>query len=133
MIIYIVCLMGLNLGNAGFQISVWAIIADCIEVSYRKTGKSEEGSLYAIYSFFRKLAQGIGPSIVIFIMGYLGYEEKLGTIGQSFETAQNMCWLVAGLYLFSAVLQFIGIALIYNLDKKKVDTMNAELEARRNA
>ena len=35
MIIYVVCLMGLNLGNAGFQISVWAIVADCIEVSYR--------------------------------------------------------------------------------------------------
>ena len=64
MIIYILCLMGLNIGNAVFQISVWAIVADCIEVSYRKTGKSEEGSLYALYSFFRKLAQGIGQAVV---------------------------------------------------------------------
>ena len=42
-----------------------------------------------------------------------------------------MCWLVAGLYLFSAVLQFIGLGVIYNLDKKTVEQMNAELAARR--
>jgi Na+/melibiose symporter-like transporter len=42
-----------------------------------------------------------------------------------------MCWLVAGLYMFSAVLQFIGIAFVYNLDKKTVETMNKELEERR--
>ena len=75
MIIYIVCLMGLNLGNAVFQISVWAIVADCIEVSYRKTGKSEEGSLYAIYSFFRKLAQGIGQAVVALGLASIGFAD----------------------------------------------------------
>ena len=64
-------------------------------------------------------------------MGLLGYQEELGTIGQSFQTAKNMCWLVAGLYLLSAVMQLIGIAFIYNLNKKKVDEMTADLEARR--
>jgi Na+/melibiose symporter-like transporter len=33
--------------------------------------------------------------------------------------------------MFSAVLQFIGIAFVYNLDKKTVETMNKELEERR--
>ena len=42
-----------------------------------------------------------------------------------------MCWLVAALYLFSAVLQFIGLAVIYNLDKKTLNTMNEELAARK--
>ena len=55
---------------------------------------------------------------------------ELGPIGQSAETAKNMCWLVAGLYMFSAVLQFIGLALVYNLDKKTVEKMGAELDAR---
>ena len=64
-------------------------------------------------------------------MGVLGYDSELGTIGQSFETSHNMCWLVAGLYLFSAVVQFIGIAVVYNLDKKTLAEMNADLEARR--
>jgi GPH family glycoside/pentoside/hexuronide:cation symporter len=61
----------------------------------------------------------------------IGYVESLGTIGQSAETAQNMCWLVAILYAFSAVCQFIGVAIIYNIDKKTLDQMNAELAERR--
>ena len=66
-------------------------------------------------------------------MGALGYVESLGTIGQSQETALNMCWLVAGLYLFSAIVQFIGLALIYNVDKNTLNQMNNELAERRAA
>ena len=75
-----------------------------------KFGKREESVVYALHSFFRKLAQGVGPAAVIAIMGtsLIGYDSALGTIGQSAETASRLCWLVAGLYLFSAVTQFIG-------------------------
>ena len=44
-----------------------------------------------------------------------------------------MCWLVAGLYLFSAILQFVSLAFVYNLDKKTLATMTSELEERHNA
>ncbi|MBQ3065939.1 MAG: MFS transporter, partial [Clostridia bacterium] len=84
------------------------------------------GTVYSIHSFFRKLAQGIGPSVTLALMGKLGYAEELGTIGQSAQTAYRMCWLVAALYLFSAVLQLIGIGWIYNLDKETVSKMYAE-------
>ena len=65
-------------------------------------------------------------------MGALGYNSKIGVGAQSAATAYNMCWLVAGLYMFSAVLQFIGLAVIYNLDKKTMEQMQTALEARRN-
>jgi GPH family glycoside/pentoside/hexuronide:cation symporter len=106
-------------------------MADAIDYNEWKFGTREEGTVYSLHSFFRKLAQGIGPSVVLLLMGALGYEAKYGTIGQSFKTAHNMCWLVAGLYLFSAVLQFIGLAVIYNLDKKTLAQMNADLAANR--
>ena len=61
----------------------------------------------------------------------IGYKSALGTIGQSAETAANLCWLVAGLYLFSAVCQFVGVALIYNIDKKTLEKMSADLAARK--
>lgn len=61
---------------------------------------------------------------------WLGYVSCLGTIGQSAATAKNMCWLVGGLYMFSAIVQFIGLALVYNLDKKTLTQMNEELAAR---
>lgn len=109
----------------------WAFMADAIDYNEWKFGTREEGTVYSLHSFFRKLAQGVGPSIVLVLMGALGYVSKLGTEGQSLETAYNMCWLVAGLYVFSGVLMFIAIAFIYNLDKKTLATMNAELEQRK--
>ena len=39
----------------------------------------------------------------------------------------NMRWLVAILFLVSAVMQFIGLGLVYNLDKKTLAKMNKDL------
>ena len=129
--IYMVGLVAFGLGMGVYTCVSWALMADAIDYNEWKTGKREEGTVYSLHSFFRKLAQGVGPSVVLLIMGALGYVSELGTAAQSAATSYNMCWLVAGLYLFSAVLQFIGIALIYNLDKKTLTKMNAELKARK--
>ena len=118
MIIYIVCLMGLNLGNAGFQISVWAIVADCIEVSYRKTGKSEEGSLYAIYSFFRKLAQGIGQAVVSWGLVAINFKEGDNAIQEAgFGDKVKMLYIV--LLMVASVISFLAMKFIYNIGKKE--------------
>ena len=118
MIIYIICLMGLNLGNTGFQISVWAIVADCIEMSYRKTGKSEEGSLYAIYSFFRKLAQGIGQAVVALGLSAIGFVEgdnavQPATFG---EDVKSLYFVVLAI---GSLIAFLSMKFIYNIDRKK--------------
>ena len=123
------CIFGIGMGV--YTCVSWALMADAIDYNEWKTGKREEGTVYSLHSFFRKLAQGVGPSIVLLIMGMLGYVSDLGTGGQSAATSYNMCWLVGGLYMFSAVVQFIGIALIYNLDKKTLAQMNAEIKARK--
>ena len=44
-----------------------------------------------------------------------------------------MRYLVAGLYLFTAVLQFISLKFIYNLDQKTLATMEKELKEKREA
>ena len=135
LVIYMIGLIFFGLGMGFYNCVSWAMMGDAIDYSEWKTGKREEGVIYALHSFFRKLAQGIGPAAVIAIMGtsLIGYEERLGTIGQSAQTAENLCWLVAGLYLFSAIAQFVGVALVYNIDKKTLDQMTVELEAIRGA
>ena len=133
LVVYLLALVIFGVGMGVYTCVSWAMMGDAIDYNEWKFGTREEGTVYSLHSFFRKLAQGVGPSMVLLIMGWLGYESKFGTIGQSFETSHNMCWLVAGLYLFSAVLQFIGLAVVYNLDKKTLEKMNAELEARRQA
>ena len=135
LIVYMIGLIFFGLGLGFYNCVSWAMMGDAIDYQEWKTGKREESVVYALHSFFRKLAQGVGPAAVIAIMGtsLIGYEEKLGTIGQSVTTAQNMCWLVAILYAISAISQFVGVALIYNIDKKTLDTMTADLAARKSA
>jgi GPH family glycoside/pentoside/hexuronide:cation symporter len=129
--IYMVGLILFGLGMGVYTCVSWAMMSDAIDYNEWKFGTREEGTVYSLHSFFRKLAQGIGPSIVIALLGAIGYVEKLGTTGQSQEVVIGSCWLVAGLYLFSAVCQFVGIGLVFNLDKKTLAKMNEDLAARR--
>ena len=130
LVVYLLGLVLFGIGMGVYTCVSWALMGDAIDYNEWKYGTREEGMVYSLHSFFRKLAQGVGPSIVLLIMGALGYVSKYGTIGQSMETAKNMCWLVAGLYMFSAIVQFVGIAIIYNLDKKTLASMREELDAR---
>lgn len=127
LVLYLIGLVIFGVGMGVYTCVSWAMMGDAIDYNEWKYGTRAEGVVYSLHSFFRKLAQGVGPSVVLLLMGILGYESKLGTIGQSATTSHNMCWLVAGLYLFSAILQFIGLAVIYNLDKKTLAKMNEEL------
>lgn len=127
MIVYIFCLMGLNIGNAVFQISVWAIVADCIELSYRKTGKSEEGSLYALYSFFRKLSQGIGQAVVSWGLIAIGFVEGENAV-QSADfgvKVKNLYFIVLAV---GSLIAFLAMAFIYNIGKKEEQELAKSVE-----
>ena len=126
LVIYIVCQLFFSLGLGIYSTVSWAMMGDAIDYNEWKTGNREEGTVYSLHSFFRKLAQGIGPSLVLVIMvafGYVGANEG----NQVWEVAVNMRYLVAATFLFSAILQFIGLGVVYNLDKKTLAQMNAEL------
>ena len=130
MIVYVVCQFVNSLGMGIYSTVSWAMMGDAIDYNEWKTGTREEGTVYALHSFFRKLAQGVGPALALVIMVALGYVGANGG-NQTPEVAKNMCYVVAGLYFFSAIMQFIGLSLIYNLDKKSLEKMNAELEKRK--
>ena len=126
LIIYILCQLFFSLGLGIYSTVSWAMMGDAIDYNEWKFGTREEGVVYSLHSFFRKLAQGIGPSLVLIIMvafGYVGANEG----NQLWEVAVNMRYIVAATFLFSAVLQFIGLGVIYNLDKKTLAQMNKDL------
>ena len=62
----------------------------------------------------------------------LGYVEA-DQGNQAAAVAQNMRLLVPALYLLSAALQLVGLGLVYNLDKKSVEEMKNDLDARHQA
>ena len=121
-IIYVIGLMFVNTGCCVFQIIVWAMVADCIEDSYRRKGIREEGSLYAIYSFFRKLSQGIGSALVALALSSVGYIESSAV--QTAETSKNIknlyiIFLIIGLLIMTLAMKFV-----YNIGFKEEQEFN---------
>ena len=127
LIVYILCQLINALGMGIYSTVSWSMMGDAIDYNEWKFGVREEGTVYSLHSFFRKLAQGVGPAMALVIMKlFLGYSEINGG-NQLFQVALNMRYFVAALYLLAAVMQFVGIALVYNLDKKTLAKMSADL------
>ncbi len=158
LVVYVLCQLVYSLGLGIYSTVSWAMMGDAIDYNEWKTGNREEGVVYSLHSFFRKLAQGVGPALALVIMNTLGYvnnakyvfdaagnqlfdaegealvEHAVGDAATLIhvpfltdDTALKIRILVAALFLLSAVLQFIGLALVYNLDKKTLSKMNKEL------
>ena len=130
--LYVVCQLVNSLGIGIYSTVSWSMMGDAIDYNEWKNGTREEGTVYALHSFFRKLAQGLGPSIVLVVMVALGYVEA-DQGNQAAAVAQNIRLLVPALYLLSAALQLVGLGLVYNLDKKSVEEMKNDLDARHQA
>lgn len=130
MLIWAGCSLIAGLGGGLYSAVSWSLMADAMDYGEWKTGVREEGTTYALHSFFRKLAQGIGPSIGMVVAGALGFVESMGG-QQTFEVALRMRYQAAAFYFIAGLLQFVGLALVYNLDKKTMAQMQADLAARK--
>ncbi|MBQ4052284.1 MAG: MFS transporter [Clostridia bacterium] len=144
LIVYMVAQLIMALGMGIYSTVSWAMMGDAIDYNEWKTGNREEGVVYSLHSFFRKLAQGIGPAVAIAIMQGMGYVNnanpdaagKFTTIDVSllsWDFALELRTLVAILFAVAGIMMFVGLVLVYNLDKKTLEKMNAELAERHNA
>ena len=129
MALYVLCQVIAMIGNGYSSCVTWALIADAIDYEEWKLGTRNEGTTYALYSFFRKVAQGLGPSLGLVAATAVGYNAALGA-DQPVQIATNLRYLVPGMYLVGTVLALVAYGLIYNVDRKTLDQMNVDLEAR---
>jgi GPH family glycoside/pentoside/hexuronide:cation symporter len=113
------------LGLGMFAMVSWALITDVIDYSEIKEGKRQDGQIYSLYSFARKLGQALSAGV----SGWL-----LSAIGYSAETAFDTP-VVNGIFTISTLIPAIGLialALIlwfwYPLHKKQVDANVAFLK-----
>ena len=117
-----IALVALAMFGAAFYMTLmWALVADCIDYQERKTGRREESSIYATYSFFRKAAQGIGASIVSFAIGATGYDEKLGALEQAAGVDEKIYFVTAFLPFIGALISLISMHFLYKLDDNARD------------
>ena len=125
---------GVNIVNSlGAGISsclTWTLISDAIDYNEWKFGVRDEGTTYALYSFFRKLAQGVGPSLGLVIAVAMGYDAALGA-AQPMEVASTMRYLVPGINIVSSIGGIIFMGFVFPLGKKTLAQMHADLAARK--
>ena len=140
LILYVAAQLVMALGLGIYSTVSWAMMGDAIDYNEWKFGTREEGVVYSLHSFFRKLAQGVGPAVAVAIMGTMGYvNNDINADGAPFINVNLISWahtlqirsLVAILYLVAGVMLFVGLGLIYNLDKKTLDQMTKDLAARK--
>ena len=103
-------------GSAFYLTLMWALVADCIDYQERRTGRREESSIYATYSLFRKIAQGVGAAVVSWAIGMTGYDQKLGALEQAAGVPEKIYFVTAFLPFIGALISLISMHFLYNLD-----------------
>ena len=118
-----ICWIGLGM----FSMVCWALITDVIDATELQNGVREDGSIYALYSFARKLGQAASSGLTGGLLTLIGY-----TQATAFD--KNV---VNGIYNISCAVPAIGFALLavilwfwYPLNKKTVDANVAALKVK---
>ena len=118
------------LGLGLFTMVSWALITDVIDESEMRSGVRADGSIYAIYSFARKLGQAVAAGATGWLLTSIGYVP--GVAGG--QTAQ----VLDGIFAITTLVPAVGFALLsavlwwwYPLHKARVEENTALLKKRR--
>lgn len=108
------------LGLGIFAMVSWALITDVIDYSEIKNGVREDGSIYALYSFSRKLGQAGAAGLTGLFLTIIGYEK--------IEGAPLADSVREGIFSLSTLVPAIGFLLLslvlwfwYPLNKRTVE------------
>ena len=125
-IVNIVGLLGFGL----FNLIIWAFVSDVIDDQEVRTGNRDDGTIYAVCSFARKVGQAIASALGGWSLGWIGYVE--GSLSGQTEAVKDGIYNIATLVPMILYLA-VGICLIviYPLSKKKVAENTAVLKERR--
>lgn len=110
-----------------FSLINWAMIADVIDDAEVHTGERADGTIYAVYSFARKLGQAAASGVSGFLLTFIGYTAETAFDRTVTKGIYDITCLVPaiGYLLLSLVLIFM-----YPLNKSRVEK-NAEFLAKK--
>jgi GPH family glycoside/pentoside/hexuronide:cation symporter len=123
-VFYSIAYMGLGF----FNMVIWAMITDVIDDSELKNGVREDGTIYSVYSFARKIGQALSSGMVGGLLSMIGYTQET-----AFDTV-----IVNKIFNISCIVPIIGLVAVslalmflYPLDKKHVEENSLALARRR--
>ena len=117
-------------GITAFNMLIWANITDIIDYNEVLTGKRNDGAIYGLYSFSRKIGQALAGGLGGFALSFIGYNslaaaqttqvtDGIYTIATIFPA---ICYIIVGLIFIFA----------YPLNKNAVKANAAKLASIRN-
>lgn len=116
-----------QIGYGFFNSVIWAMITDVIDASELRHGVREDGTIYAVFSFARKMGQAASSGLIGFLLTTIGY-----TAATAYETK-----VVNGIYdiscllpAFGLVLVVLALAFVYPLNRKLVEENTAKLHGK---
>ena len=119
------------LGLAFFNSVIWANITDVIDQQELVTNRREDGTVYAVYSFARKIGQALAGGAGGWALAIIGYNSA-----EKIQTPE----VIEGIYSTATLVPAIGFLcvglvlwFIYPLKKKVVEENVAKLKAKREA
>ena len=114
-----------------FNTVIWAFVTDVIDFQEYLTAQREDGTVYSVYSFARKVGQAVAGGIGGFAIAAVGYNSALEVQTDSaLEGIHMLATLVPALVYLTCLLILI---FFYPLNKKRLAKMQEELAAKREA
>lgn len=125
---YVVFYVVANIGVGFFNMVIWAMITDVIDDAEVKNGVREDGTIYSVYSFERKLGQALSSGMIGALLSVIGYSAATAFNPEVVNGIFNMTCIIPAI-------GFVGIALVlmflYPLSKNRVEANILELKKRR--
>ena len=120
------------IGIGFFNTIIWAMITDVIDDAEVKNNIREDGTIYSVYSFARKLGQALSSGLIGAVLSAIGYTAEVAANPAAYPDVLN------GIFNWSCIIPGAGLILvalallfIYPLNKKRVESNVAELARRR--
>lgn len=117
-------------GYSFFNLVIWAFVTDVIDYHEYLTGLREDGTVYSIYSFARKVGQAIAGGLGGFAIGAVGYNSKvkIQTVS-TLDGIHTLATLVPAIILSVLVLILV---FFYPLNKQRTLQLTKDITAQRN-
>ena len=123
--IWIALIIIATIGTSMFNMVIWAMITDVIDESEVQNGVRQDGTIYSVYSFARKLGQACSSGLAGVLLSIVGYTTATAFDPKVIDGIYNVTCLMpaAGMTLLLLALIFL-----YPLNKKRVEANAAKLK-----
>lgn len=131
-IVYVVFYTLAMVGLGFFNTVIWAMITDVIDDAEVRNGVREDGTIYSVYSFARKVGQALSAGMIGGVLELIGYGDAVAKNPSAYpEVMHSMfSWscLIPAIGLIAVA---VALIFIYPLNKARVEANVTELKHRR--